>query len=363
MMAVTRRIAALAASLLVALGVAACGSSSDSGGGTTGGSSSSSGVENVSMGTVRGSSADAAVFIAIQKGFFKDEGVNIQLEQFNTGAQFIAPLGAGQLDTASGGISAGLFNAVASGVGIKMVAVKSIAGSPSYTSLLVRKDLVDGGRYKDLADLKGMRVAIPSLGIPPHYELSLFLEKAGLSIDDVQIEQIGFADMVPALQNGSVDAAIAIEPSGTLAVSSGGAKKVAGSDEVFPDEQTAALMFSDQFIDKKPETAQKVMNGYLRGVRYYRSALDGSHLTGARGEEVAKILTKYTAIKDPKVFMGVPLHVVDANAALDPAKIQREVDFWKQQGLIKTDVDVSAAIDTSFLDKAVQQVGPEQKGQ
>lgn len=328
----------------VALLAAGCGGSGGAGGDDA----------TVKVGTVRGSSADAAVFIAMDKGFFRDEGVKVDLQQFNTGAQYVAPLGAGQLDVGSGGISAGLFNAVAGNVGIKMVAAKSVVGSPSYTSLLVRKDLVKSGRYKDFSDLKGMKVAIPSLGIPPHTELSLFLQKAGLSVKDVQIEQLGFADMVPALQNGSVDAAIAIEPSATLAVRSGGAVKVAGTDKVFPGEQSAAIMFSDKFIEDDKATAQKVMDAYLHGVRYYRSALDGTKLTGKRGKEVASILAKHTSA-DASLLESVPLHTIDANATLDPAKIQKEVDFWRSQGLIKSDVKVGDAIDTSFIDKAVRE--------
>jgi NitT/TauT family transport system substrate-binding protein len=345
---------AIAAAALLAVFAAACGGGEEGGG---------SGTETVSMGTVRGSSADAAVFIGIEKGYFEQQGIKIKLEQFNTGAQFVAPLGSGELDAASGGISAGLFNAVANDVGIKMVAGKSEVGSPSYSSLLVRKELVDSGRYKGFEDLKGMKVAIPSLGVPPHYELALFLRKAGLDIKDVRLEQIGFADMVPALKNGSVDAAIAIEPSATLAVQSDAAKRVAGSDEVFPGEQTAVIMFNERFVGERSETAQKVMNGYLKAVRFYTSALDGSRLTGPRGKEVAQILTRYTTVKDPSVYMDIPLHVIHPNAPVHVDKVQRDVDFWREQGLIKTDVDVSDAVDSSFVDKTVKELGPPEEPQ
>lgn len=348
-----RIVSALTAALAVVVVAAGCGS--DGGGG---GAKTKAGLTQVSMGTVNGSSSDAAMFVGMDKGFFREQGIEIKLQPFNTGAQFVAPLGAGRLDAASGGISAGLFNAVGSGVNIKLVADKSRIGRPSYTSLLVRKQLVDSGKYKGFGDLKGLKVAIPSVGVPPHHELDLFLRKAGLTIKDVRLEQIGFADMVSALSNGSVDAAVAIEPSATKAVQTGDAVKVAGVDEVFPGEDTAALFYSEQFIKDKPEAAQKLMDAYLKSVRYYVSALDGSTLKGQRGEEVARILTKYTAIKDPKVFMKIPLHVVDPDGQLDAASIQKDVDFWRAQGLIKSDVAVKDAIDSSFIDKSVKTLGP-----
>jgi NitT/TauT family transport system substrate-binding protein len=160
-----------------------------------------------------------------------------------------------------------------------------------------------------------------------------------------------------------VDAAIAIEPSATLAVRSGGAKKVAGSDAVFPGEQSAAIMFGDRFISEEPETTQKVMNGYLKAVRYYDSAQKGSRLTGERGEEIAKILTKYTAVKDPQLFMDTPLHVVDPDGKLNTDAIQRAVDFYRDEGLIKKDIDVDDAIDTSFVEKAAKKLGPAEEAQ
>ena len=347
-------VAALAAALL-AVTVAACGEDSGSGGASD---SASGDTETVSMGTISGSSADAAVFIGMEKGFFAEEGVKIDLKPFNTGAQFVAPLGSGQLDAGSGAISGGLFNAVANGVGIKIVAAKSQTAKPSYTSLLVSKKLVDSGRYKDFSDLKGMKVAIPSQGIPPHLELSLFLEKGGLTLKDVQIEQLGFAEMVPALKNGSVDAAIAIEPSATLAEREGGAEKVAGTDEVFPGEQSAAIMFGDRFIADRPEAAQKVMNGYLKSVRFFLSGQEGARLKGERGREIADILVKHTNVKDPELYMEIPLHTVPANAELNREVIQRAVDFYRAQNVIKTDVELDDAIDTSFVEKAVEKLGP-----
>ena len=134
--------------------------------------------------------------------------------------------------------------------------------------------------------------------------------------------------------------------------------RVAGADEVFPDQDTAALFYSERFIDEKPEAAQKLMDAYLKSIRYYMSALDGAKLKGERGEEIARILTKYTAIKDPQVFMKIALHVVDPDGQLDPASIQKDVDFWRAQGLIKSDVEVKEAIDESFIDKSVEAAGP-----
>ena len=78
----------------------------------------------------------------------------------------VAPLGTGDLDAGGGAVSVGLYNAVKRGVGLKVVADKVHYG-PGYgfASLLVRKELVESGKFKSYADLKGLRVAISGVGI------------------------------------------------------------------------------------------------------------------------------------------------------------------------------------------------------
>ena len=80
-------------------------------------------------------------------GFFSDEGLEISILGFNSAAQMIAPLGTGELDVGGGTVSAGLYNAVARGINLKIVADQaSMKPGYGYSSLMVRRDLVDGGR-------------------------------------------------------------------------------------------------------------------------------------------------------------------------------------------------------------------------
>jgi phosphonate transport system substrate-binding protein len=88
-------------------------------------------------------------------GIFAEQGFEVEFTPFDPGALMIAPASAGQLDVITGVASPSLFNALARDVGLKGIA----AASYSETTLLVRKDLVDSGQVKTLADLKGRRVA------------------------------------------------------------------------------------------------------------------------------------------------------------------------------------------------------------
>jgi len=101
------------------------------------------------------STSDAPIYIAEKKGYFAAEGLDVKVSNFRSAADMVAPLGAGQIEAGAGSASAGLYNAVARGIRIRIVADKA-SSPPGYggTKILVRKDHIESGRYKELKDLK-----------------------------------------------------------------------------------------------------------------------------------------------------------------------------------------------------------------
>ena len=140
---------------------------------------------NVRVGLVNASS-DVGFFIADKKGYFAQEGIKAVFTEFDSGARMVAPLGNAQLEVGAGSVSAGLYNAVARGIEIKIVADKgSTPPGYGFQPLLVRKDHVDSGRYKSLKDLKGMKIAGSAPGSGSTSTLNEALKKAGLKYEEV----------------------------------------------------------------------------------------------------------------------------------------------------------------------------------
>src|ERR1041384_3283258 len=100
-------------------------------------------AQTVTVG-VAAATSDAPIYIADKKGFFKAEGLDVKVTNFKSASDMVAPLGTGQLDAGAGSASAGLYNAVARGIRIKIVADKA-SSTPGYsgTKVIVRKDHVD----------------------------------------------------------------------------------------------------------------------------------------------------------------------------------------------------------------------------
>ena len=312
---------------------------------------------------IANSATDAALFVADKKGHFKAEGLEVNFIAFDSGARMIAPFASGDLDVGAGGPSAGLYNAVARGIDIRIVADKSSTppGRP-INFLLVRRDHVESGRYKTLADLKGMKVAGAAPGGAATTTLDKLLEKAGLRIADVERVYLGFPQQAIALENKAVDAALPTEPAASEAVKRGSAVRIIGDDEIYPGHQLAAIFYAGQFITKKPEAAKRFMRAYIRGARDYADAIVDGKLSGPKGEEMIAILTASSQIKDPEIYRAITAANIDPDGKLGIESLKEDLAIFTKEGLIEGKVDINKVIDTSFAEAAVKELGPYKRG-
>jgi len=302
--------------------------------------------------------SDAPFFIAEKKGYFKEQGIAVTLVPFDAGPKMIAPLGTGQLEAAAGAMSAGLFNAVARGIDIKVVADKGSAPAMyDYMPILVQKALIDSGKVKSYADLKGMKVAEAAKGGSPGSKLNEALKTAKLGYKDVEHEYIGYPQHVAALSNGAVAASVTTEPSATQAVERGVAVKFS-KDSLYPDQQIAVLLFGGDFIRKQPEVAKKFMVAYIKGARFFNGALKDGHFAGPNAKELIAILTEYSNVKDATLYTKMTPNGIDPDGKLNIESLKKDHEFYKEQRYLEGKaITVEQVVDTSFAEAAVKQLG------
>jgi NitT/TauT family transport system substrate-binding protein len=301
-------------------------------------------------------STDVGFFIADKKGYFRDEGIAVTMQPFASAAKMIAPLGTGQLDVGGGTVAAALYNAVNRGINIRVVADKgSVQDGYEYSTLLVRKDLVDSGRYKSLSDLKGMTVAAAAPGAGSESCLNEALKKGGLKFSDVNVVYLGFPEQLAALKNKAIDAGVTNEPTVTRAISEGLAVRGSKST-IYPGQQTAVVLYSDSFA-KQRAVAQKFMNAYIRALRDYNDALKDGKLAGPGADEIIAILTEYTTIKDTAAYRIMTPFAVNPDGHVNARSLKNDYAFFKERGLVNGKVTVDQVIDNSFADAAVRALG------
>jgi NitT/TauT family transport system substrate-binding protein len=308
-----------------------------------------------------GIASDIGFFLALKKGYFRDEGLTVELTQMANAPQMIGPLGMGQLDVGAGTVAASLYNAVAQNIAIRAVADKgSMRKGYGFSGLLVRKDHVDSGRFKGYADLKGMRLAVGTFGSANASAMNEALKKGGLTWGDAaSIVALNFPQHIVAYQNKAIDASMTNEPTSTTAVQSGLAVRIAGNDDIYPAQQTAVVLYSEIFAREKPQLALKFMRAYIRAVREYNDALKDGRIAGPNAEEVIAILTEYTFIKEAAIHRSITPAAIDPDGRMSLEGLRNDLQFFKEQKLLQDPaVTVERIIDTSFTEQAVKELGP-----
>ena len=304
---------------------------------------------------VLNSLAEVVTFIALDKGYFKEEGLDVRLEKFSNTADMVAPLSSGQIDIASGAPTLGLFNGALRGLPFKLVADKG-RNSPGhgFNAIVVRKDLIDSGKVKTMADLKGMKVATASLHSPMEQQLEIALEKVGMKNKDVVIENLGFPDMVAALGNKAIDAALMIEPFVAVAARRGVGVRFVGVDDIAPDFQIAGIIYGPEFVKSKPEAAKRWMVGYIKGIRAYLDDVDGK---GSKDAISAALRKHATGFSDPAALVGVVYPGFSPDGYLNLKTIRDSIDWYSERGLLKAKPKVSDLVDYQYLDYALERLG------
>ncbi len=302
-----------------------------------------------------GVSSDAGIFIALDKGYFKEQGLDLSLERFGVGADQMALLGSGRLDIASGAPSPTLFNAIVRGLPVVVVADKgSLRTGFGFNVLVVRKALVDAGQFKTLSDLRGRVLGSASPVSIVNFEIFLALKKGGLTPKDVTIEYVEFADQPAAMANGKLDAAVMVEPFATAAESRGIGKIVMPLDQILPNFQTAVIYYNTQWARQHPEDAQRWMIAYVRALRYYNDALRNRQVR----DDVIAIMAAHTPIKDRAVWdrMIWPGLHPDGTVAV---RTMLDYERWlMNEHQITAFVTPSRFMDLSYVEHAVAALGP-----
>jgi NitT/TauT family transport system substrate-binding protein len=303
--------------------------------------------------------SDAPIYIADKKGFFRQEGLDVKVQNFRSAADMVAPLGAGQIEAGAGSASAGLYNAVARGIKLKIVADKA-SSPPGYggTKILVRKDHVESGRFKEVKDFKGMKFAMNAPGVSNTSTLNTLLKSVGLKYSDVETVDMPLPDHVAALKNKSVDASASVEPAAAIAIGGGDAVLVKSDDEVLPHHQIAVLLYSENFALKQTDAARRFMRAYVRAIRFYNGALKDGRLDGPNADEVITILSEATPIKRRDIYKTITPTGMNPDGHVNRESLAYDYAFYKEQGLIKGEANLNDVIDMSFADAALRELGP-----
>ncbi len=316
-------------------------------------------ADAVTVATV-GNSSDAGFFIAEAKGYFRAEALDVTFIPFDTAQRMLPSLGKGELDVGSGTASASLYNGAARGLGMKIVADRSRTGPGNFfQTLMIRKALMDSGRYKTYADLKGLKIALLAPGGSPSSTLNEAAKKGGLAFADIETVFISFPQQAAAFKTGAIDGSIMIEPFATAIVAAGDGVRAVSTEDFYPDDQIGMVFFSEKFIRERRAAGLRFMKAYVRALRDYNDAVkDGAFARGPKGDAIVAIMSKGLGMPEAQIRAAY-VQALSPEGKPAVASLRKDLEFFRVQGFV-TDASVSVdnVLDLSLVEEAARELGP-----
>jgi len=293
--------------------------------------------------------------IAEFKGFYKAEGLDVEISDFAGGSRALAAVVGGSADVVSGAYEHTI-NLQQKG---QMFQAFVLQGRAPQMAIGVSSKTMAG--YKSVADLKGKKIGVSAPGSSTNMMVSYMLANAGLKASDVSFVGVGTgAGAVTALRSGQIDAISNVEPVMTMLQQSGDIRIVAdmrtmkGTQDFLGGPMPAACLYAPlTFVQKYPNTAQALASAIIRANRWIESVgpselirtVPESYLLGDRGIYLAT----FHAIRDSISRDGL---IPDEGSKTALKLLEASTPKWD-----KTKVDLAKTYTNEFAKKALAKLG------
>lgn len=240
--------------------------------------------QKIRIGYLRNDLHHLAAWVAIDKGFFRGEGVEVEVEGvFNAGPEEMSAFASKSLDMGYLGVAPSATGLANKSARVKAVALANAEGS----SLVVRKD----SPIRNVKDLAGKTVAIPGYASVQDFLLRKALEGAGVDPLKVNIIVIKPPEMIVALDAKQIDAFIAWEPNPSKAVTMGIGRELISSPMIWKDHPCCVVAVEEAFLRENPQGVRAFLRAHVKATDYIRKNPD----------EALRIGMKYTGMDEATV--------------------------------------------------------------
>jgi NitT/TauT family transport system substrate-binding protein len=289
------------------------------------------------------------LMIAREKGYFKQAGVDLELESVTTATDAMAHVGTNRMQVLEGGVQANFFNALVSKYPIIIAGDR--ASTPLGHLVMIRPDLKD--EIKSLKDLKGRTISIAGAGSIIAYEMDRLLKTVGLSLKDTNVKVMPIPQLPVAFANKVIDAADVYAPMTHQLEQQKIAVRLVDPDDVLTDMVVAVSIINTDWAREKPAAAEAFFLALMRGTRDYCQAYHG----GRNRQEIVDILMR-TGIEKRLDILALPWPSRRATGRVEPAAIADVYEWYKANGFVKGEVARDRMVDNRYVDAANAKLGP-----
>lgn len=276
--------------------------------------------------------------VAEQKGFFKDEGLDVEIVDFAGGSRALQAVVGGSADVVSGAFEHTI-NMQAKGQKLQAFVLQ---GRAPQIVLAVSTKTMPG--FKSVADLKGKKIGVTAPGSSTNIMANYVLAKNGIKPTDVSFVGVGASQgAAAAIRAGQIDAISNLDPVITILSRSDDIKiisdtrDVAEADKVFGGPMPAATLYAPiAFIEKNPNTVQALTNAIVRADKWIQQAgpsdivktVPESYLLGDRAVYIDAFLKAKPALSpDGMIPEQGPATALRALSSISPDMAKAKIDL------------------------------------
>jgi len=295
-------------------------------------------------------SSSAPVFIAQDKGYFRDAGLEIELKFFDAAQPIAVATTSGDIDFGITAFTAGLYNLAGKGT-LKVIGGMSRekAGYPLIGYFASNNAYASG--LKTPRDLAGKRIAVTQVGSSFHYSLGLLADKYGFKLADVKVLPMqSLSNAAAALKGETVDAALLPVSTARKLIDDGGAKLLGWVGDETP-WQLGAVFASPKTLANKP-LVTKLLGALERADREYHDVIltavrDGKAPVNEATRPMLEIIAKYTNLGLEQVVGNCAY--IDPDGKLDVENVANQIEWLQGQGFVDKGFNVDAIIARDYV--------------
>jgi NitT/TauT family transport system substrate-binding protein len=290
-----------------------------------------------------------AVPIAIERGYFKAQGIDAEMSYFDSAQPIAVAVASGSVDFGVGGLSAAFYTLAGQGQ-LRMIAASGYEQPGFYNIVLLGSLKAYDAGLKSPRDLAGHSVAVTQLGTSLQLNLGRIAQKFGVDLKSIEVKPLqSNTNVVSALTGGTIDAGIIPATPALPLIQKNEVKVLSWVGDDVPGNTGSIAYTGIKTANERGDLVKRFLVAYRHGMKDFHDAFtdaNGKRKDGPTAPAMLELLSKFTGVAIPDIDRATPY--VDPEGRVDVKDIKGQIAWYTSQGLIKGKVDADELIDRRY---------------